>query len=55
MPDYWPEDVIRPRRPAKSDYVLSRQFKEPMPLPCRLWLAGHRLAVPTHLALGLLK
>ena len=56
MPDGgWGEDDIKARRPAKADYVLSRQFKEPMSLPCRLWLAGHRGYVPRSVWQGFVK
>jgi hypothetical protein len=28
-----------PRRPKKADYVLARQFRQPLPKMCRRWLA----------------
>lgn len=34
--------VNRPRKPTKADYRLARRFRQPLPRPCRDWLAGKR-------------
>jgi hypothetical protein len=38
MPSLGWDSPLRPRKPTKADYLMSRRFRQPLPKACRMYL-----------------